>query len=200
MFSHLEIGFSCLRQEQSCTEQMQKVGQPWFKQIEWSRNAMQAPGQQDLGSYNSVFQDAWFSGSLHVSRAPAVMPVSFSSEKEDGHKTKSRALAELAPFKGPFWNPHPPALSLYWLARTLLLDHPCLKGTGKCMLHQIKFKFCLWERRKNIGQAASRLCHKWAKMITVMCIFACNLEKQQLFVGHLCWLFFSRAIIFNASF
>lgn len=57
-------------------------------------------------------------------------------------------MAKLAPFKEPFWKPHTLPSPCMLLASAVLHDHPCLKGTEKCMLHQIKFeiKFTVCEK------------------------------------------------------
>lgn len=104
--------------------------------MERFRESRVALGQEDLGSCHSISQLMPRSlGSRHVSTAPAKMPVRFGQENEDGHRTESRALAKLAPFKEPFRKAHPLTSSCVLLAGAVLRDHPYLKWTGKCALH-----------------------------------------------------------------
>ena len=48
------------------------------------------------------------------------MSISFRQEIEDGHRIKGIVLAELRPFKDPFWAFHP-------------LTSPCVLLAGECM-------------------------------------------------------------------
>lgn len=151
------------------------------------------PGQQDLGSRHSVRRCLvlWFSARQQR----------FRPEYEDGHKTKSRALAELAPFKEPFWKPHPLPSPCMLLAGAVLYEHPWLKGTGKCMLHQTKFKFCLWERRRERtldrqpGGAATNE-QRWSQL----CTSFPAIYKTEAFCRASLLVFSSQAIIVNTYF
>lgn len=93
-------------------------------QIEEFRDAVAAPGQQDLGFCPSTFSVKPCSQVVGPSaRAPIIRSISFSQEIEDGHRIQGIVSAELRLFEDPSWGLYPVTSPCILLAR----EYTCTK-------------------------------------------------------------------------